>query len=84
MGGHGDGGLGAERMEVGPELGGVGDEERVGVDEDGASDGGGEDLVNEELHEASCGGKDDRSGYGRALGGNGNAGTYGRLLHGLC
>lgn len=52
--GHGDRGVGAEGAEVRPELGGVGDEEGVGVDEDGARDGRGEDLVDEELHQPGC------------------------------
>lgn len=53
---HRDRGRRAEAREVVPEQRGVRDEEGIGVDEDGARDGVGEDLVDEELHEAGCGG----------------------------
>lgn len=71
-----DRGGGRELREAVPEQRGVRDEERVGVDEDGARDGRGEDLVDEELHEA---------GWGPLVSARdtlGDAGTYGRRRSG--
>lgn len=54
VGRHGDGGGGPELVELLPQERGVADEERVGVDEDGALDGVWEDLVDEQFHEPGC------------------------------
>ena len=55
MRGERDGCGGVEGGELPPEEERVGDEEGVGVDEDGAGDAWGQELVDEELHEAGWG-----------------------------